>query len=129
MSIGFKIKKLREEKRLSQPELAHILDVSQSTLSRIENSRLSKDIDFMLMDKVCSFFEVDFSYFLESGVVNNFETAENNNISCETGIINHFPERLFDTLCKNQEQISNQQEQIGKLMEMQNKLIEKLLSK
>ena len=55
MSVGFKIKKLREEKKLSQPELANILDISQSDLSKIENGR-TKKIDFQLMDKVCKEF-------------------------------------------------------------------------
>ncbi len=34
MSIGFKIKKLREEKNLSQTELASILKISQPELSK-----------------------------------------------------------------------------------------------
>ncbi len=100
MSIGFKIKKLREEKKLSQPELANILDISQSRLSRIENGRLSKEIDFLLMDKICKFFEIDFRYFLDTGPIYNFETAQNNNISCETGIINNFPENIIEQVTK-----------------------------
>ena len=64
MSVGFKIKKLREERNLSQPELANILEISQSDLSKIENGR-TKKIDFQLMDRVCKEFDVDFEYFIE----------------------------------------------------------------
>jgi transcriptional regulator with XRE-family HTH domain len=35
-SIGFKIKKLREQKEISQEDLAFQLEVSQSYLSKIE---------------------------------------------------------------------------------------------
>ncbi len=122
MSIGFKIKKIREEKKLSQPELAHILDISQSTLSRIENSRLSKDIDFTLMDKICKFFEVDFSYFLENGTVNNFENAQNNNISCDTGIINNFPENIIEQVVKLVEENKSKEIRIRELEEELKKL-------
>ena len=42
LDIGFKIKKLREEKNLSQEQLANLLEISQSKLSKIENGRLKK---------------------------------------------------------------------------------------
>ena len=48
MSIGFKIKKLRENKNISQPELALLLDISQTKLSNIENGN-TKSIDYVLM--------------------------------------------------------------------------------
>ena len=40
LDIGFKIKKLREEKNLSQEQLANLLDISQSKISKIENKTL-----------------------------------------------------------------------------------------
>ena len=43
LDIGFKIKKLREEKNLSQEQLANLLEISQSKLSKIENGRLKKN--------------------------------------------------------------------------------------
>lgn len=64
MSIGFKIKKLREKHDFSQQDLAHQLDISQTKLSNIENDSTEK-VDFVLMDKICQIFSVDFSYFLE----------------------------------------------------------------
>ena len=42
LDIGFKIKKLREEKNLSKEQLANLLEISQSKLSKIENGRLKK---------------------------------------------------------------------------------------
>ena len=75
MSVGFKIKKLREERNLSQPELANILEISQSDLSKIENGR-TKKIDFQLMDRVCKEFDVDFEYFIEERQTNNVKKNE-----------------------------------------------------
>lgn len=50
MGVGIKIKRLREERKISQPELADLLGISQSTLSNIE-SESSQKIDFHLMEK------------------------------------------------------------------------------
>ncbi|MCG7281148.1 helix-turn-helix domain-containing protein [Chryseobacterium taklimakanense] len=62
-SIGFKIKKLREHKNLSQEDLAFRLDTTQSNLSKIENGQIDK-INFMLMQKVCKIFDIKPDYFL-----------------------------------------------------------------
>lgn len=62
MPIGFKIKKLREEYNLSQSKLADQLGVTQSELSKIENSR-AKKIDIYFMIKVCNFFNKDLDFF------------------------------------------------------------------
>ncbi|SHL43950.1 helix-turn-helix domain-containing protein [Flavobacterium saccharophilum] len=63
MSIGFKIKKLREEKNVTQPTLAYELKISQSELSKIENGKTRK-IDFLLMNEICNYFQKDFEYFI-----------------------------------------------------------------
>ena len=98
MSIGFKIKKLREEKKLSQPELADILMISQSKLSNIENGQ-TKSIDFLLMDKVCHYFEKDFEFFIENtSQINNIKKLDgriNNH-----GTINLFPELIISEIRK-----------------------------
>lgn len=96
MGVGIKIKRLREERKLSQPELAELLEISQSTLSNIETESYQK-IDFHLMDKVCKIFDKDFEYFVEEKTVNNVE-ENNGNISCQTGIINNFPENLVEQI-------------------------------
>ncbi|WP_344825274.1 helix-turn-helix transcriptional regulator [Chryseobacterium ginsenosidimutans] len=120
-SVGFKIKRLRERKNISQEELAYKLDVSQGTLSKMENGMVER-IDFSFMQKVCDYFEVDPSYFLNGDtIINNVHDNENNGgvmLGDNNGTINNFPEEIL----KNQEQIA-------KLIEVQNKLIEKLLGK
>ena len=64
MEIGIKIKRLREQKRLSQMELSTVLGISQTKLCHME-SNVDKSIDFILMHKICLFFKVGFDYFLE----------------------------------------------------------------
>src|SRR5574343_1066103 len=64
MEIGIKIRKLREAKKMSQMELAYILGISQSKLCTIESNE-DKSIDFVLMHKVCQFFEVGFDHFID----------------------------------------------------------------
>jgi transcriptional regulator with XRE-family HTH domain len=65
MDIGFKISNLRKSKKISQPELAHRLGISQTALCDIESGK-TKKVDFRLMCKVCKEFEVDFDCFLEN---------------------------------------------------------------
>lgn len=120
-SIGFKIKKLREQKEISQEDLAFQLDISQSYLSKIENGSIEK-IDFLFMQRVAEFFKVEPQYFLEGDTIINVETSNNsavgnNNVS---NINHNIDPDLFKSVMQNQQQISQ-------LMEMQNKLIEKLL--
>ncbi|SEW01250.1 Transcriptional regulator, contains XRE-family HTH domain [Chryseobacterium wanjuense] len=120
-SIGFKIKKLREQKEISQEDLAFQLDISQSYLSKIENGSIEK-IDFLFMQRVAEFFKVEPQYFLEGDTIFNVETSNNSavgNIHMST-INNNIDNDLFKSVMQNQQQISQ-------LMEMQNKLIEKLL--
>ncbi|MGC4128661.1 MAG: helix-turn-helix transcriptional regulator [Bergeyella sp.] len=121
-SIGFKIKRLREQKDVSQEQLAYELDISQSNLSRIENGTVEK-VDFLLMQKVCDFFDVESDYFMESGtVINDIETNHGVVLNHNNGVFNSFPEELL----KN---VANNQQQITQLIETQNKLIERLLGK
>jgi transcriptional regulator with XRE-family HTH domain len=103
MNIGTKIKNLREDKHLSQSELAFELGVSQGTLHNIESGN-SKKIDFLLMDKVCQFFDKDFEYFLETKIVNNI-TENNGQVSCEDFTINNnFPDNFLEEFKKLVEQ-------------------------
>lgn len=99
MSIGFKIKKLRENKNISQPELAMLLDISQTKLSNIENGN-TKSIDYILMDKVCKFFDVEFDYFLENSTQTNNVQKNVGTIAYSVKNINNYPENLIDELKK-----------------------------
>ncbi|WP_308003281.1 helix-turn-helix transcriptional regulator [uncultured Chryseobacterium sp.] len=122
-SVGFKIKKLREQKEMSQEDLAYQLEVSQSYLSKIENGSIEK-LDFIFMQKVAEFFKVEPQYFLEGDTfINDIENNNGmlvNNFNNSNGIVNNVSEDLLKNVIDNQQQISQ-------LMEMQNKLIEKML--
>lgn len=63
MTIGFKLKKLREDRNLTQEILANRLDISQAKLSDIENGRRKKEIDFELATKICQELKVEFDFF------------------------------------------------------------------
>jgi len=123
-TIGFKIKKLREQKDISQEDMAHQLDISQSYLSKIENGAIEK-VDFLFMQKVSDFFKVEPQYFLDDQIIQN-NTDNNHNSAVgnihSTVTINHtIAESVLENLVQNQEQMSQ-------LMEMQTKLIERLLN-
>jgi transcriptional regulator with XRE-family HTH domain len=100
MNVGVKIAKLRKGKKLSQPDLAHLLGISQTTLCDIESGK-TKKIDFLLMDKVCKEFDVDFEYFTESKKMKqvNKDTstgylAETQNFAMPEGILERIMFRL-----------------------------------
>lgn len=124
-SIGYKIKELREQKNISQENLALQLDVSQSYLSKIENGTIEK-LDFLFMQKIAEFFKVEPQYFLDDQIVQNNTDNNNNsavgNIYSTVTINNTVTDDLVKSLVQNQEQMSQ-------LMEMQNKLIESLLKR
>ena len=102
MTVGFKIKKLREDKKLSQPELANLLHISQAKLSNIENGK-TETIDFILMDHVCKVFDKDFEFFTENTTqinkIKKIDGSVNNH-----GTINLFPENIIDEIKKLIEQ-------------------------
>ena len=100
MNIGTKIKILRESNRLSQNELSEKLEISQSQLCKIESGVVEK-IDIMMMNKICYFFGVDFQYFLKD----SFSQTKQENV--------------IESIIKNQEQIT-------KLLEAQNTLLDGL---
>lgn len=59
-TIGDTIKLLREERRLSQQQLANILNVARSTISMYESgSRIPEDD---MKDIICDYFNVDMNY-------------------------------------------------------------------
>ena len=65
IDIEFKIKKFREEKNLSQEQLANLLDISQSKISKIENGRLKK-IEMKLVLKFCKSIDINLDDFFEN---------------------------------------------------------------
>ena len=98
MNIGYKIRKLREDRFMSQNELALQLGISQTTLHNIESDNPQK-IDVMIIAKICSLFDKDFSYFIEDNVINN-NVNENKGQQVQVGcehftINNNYPENIL----------------------------------
>lgn len=46
--IGMRVRTLREEKNLSQDELAEIMEVHRSTISKIETGKFAVTIDYLV---------------------------------------------------------------------------------
>ena len=65
IDIGFRIKQLREQKNISQEQLANLLEISQSKLSKIENGKLKK-IEMKLVLKFCKNIDINFDDFFEN---------------------------------------------------------------
>jgi transcriptional regulator with XRE-family HTH domain len=90
----------RLENKLTQPELAYKLDISQTTLSEIKSGK-TKIVDFLLMNKVCEVFYAEFDYFLDDKTTNNLKKVENYNIGCTSGTINNtIPEGILENMLK-----------------------------
>lgn len=73
--IGNKIKKLREERRLTQKELAEEMGLAQSTIAMIENDK--KEGSTKTLKKLADFFNVTLDYLLsedkEKDKINEYE--------------------------------------------------------
>jgi transcriptional regulator with XRE-family HTH domain len=97
--IGFKIKQLREKKKMSQAELAEQLNVSQARLSSIENGDTEK-IDYVIIDKICQIFDVKHEYFREDNQINNYNIKVNKgNVSTNHyGNVYQCPDELIESI-------------------------------
>lgn len=73
--IGNKIKKLREEKRLTQQELAEEMGLAQSTIAMIESGK--KEGSTKTLKKLADFFNISIDYLLsedeEQDKINEYE--------------------------------------------------------
>jgi len=101
MSIGSKIRKLRIQRKWSQDELAHKLNVAQTSVSNFEANKTIPD--FLTMQKVCEVFEIDFGYFTENDKEKYiFKNNENNNIVVGKIEIlnNNMPEGILENMLK-----------------------------
>lgn len=68
------LKKLRENKKLSQLEVAKKLDISESYYCLIENGERQKDLDLSLVLKLSKLFDVSVDYII----------AEEEKLRCES---------------------------------------------
>ena len=123
MDIGTKIKRLRENKNISQTVLSGQLGIAQNTLGLIENGD-TKKIDFLLMDKICKIFEIDLNYFIDEVKYKQVNKAKATGYLAETQNI-HQSEKLieqYELRIKDKEIIiSNQIEMIKQLKELLDK--------
>jgi len=66
MTLGQKIKQLRTDKEMSQPELAQLIGIEQSYLSKLENDKAFPSDD--MFNQILNAFELEFEAF-----INQFE--------------------------------------------------------
>ena len=97
MNAGIKIANLRKNKKLSQPELAHRLGISQTALCDIESGK-TKKVDFMLMDKVCKEFEVDSDYFRDTTKLKQIISDSAVGYLAETQNFSSMPEGILEKI-------------------------------
>lgn len=115
-TIGTKIRKLRIDNNLSQPELSKMLDISQSTLCSIESGDRKK-IDFSLIQKICSIFNKELNYFKE--VPASLKVDKNVDIfgdnEAVTGVITNIIDQFMILVQDNQNNLKIIQELKNKL--------------
>jgi transcriptional regulator with XRE-family HTH domain len=124
MEIGIKIKRLRARDKISQMELSSVLGISQTKLCHIE-SNVDKSVDFILMHKICRFFEVGFEYFLEEKNSSDFQNKNQNDVISVTNGYHSFPESIIgqinSLILDNNFKEKQIQELLAKITELQNK--------
>ncbi len=123
MSLGTKLKQLRQNKNWSQADAAYRLDISQPAYNKWETDQTKPNID--KLRKIAEVFEVEIQDLFnnDSTVIISNNTFETSNIVYpKDSTINMQSPELIESILKNQEQISI-------LIESQNKLIESLLKK
>lgn len=67
MTVGERIKRVREGKGFSQEYMAHVLEMSQSNYHKIESGKTEK-IDYKTMFKIAEVLETDLTELLPIGV-------------------------------------------------------------
>ena len=72
MIYATKLKELREEKNMSQIELAKILNIDNSLLAKYEKEY--EIIPIKHLNTLCNYFNVSFDYLFEFTTEKNYET-------------------------------------------------------
>lgn len=90
MSLGTKLRKLRQEKKLSQTQVALELDVSQTAYGKWESDQMKPGIDNLL--RISNFYETDIYDLLEDKEGNsNFSNSyDNSSVSNEISTTNYY---------------------------------------
>lgn len=123
MSLGTKVRQYREAKNWSQDDLALRLDVTQSTISNIESDKSIPNS--LLLNRIAKELDVDINDLFNdssNNIMSNNEFSDHAvaAVNQYNPVFNMHSPEIIESILKNQEQIS-------KLIELQNKLIESLL--
>lgn len=125
MTLGAKLLQLRNDKGLSQTQIADKLDVSQSAYNKWESDASKPNIENLL--KICEFHEIDIYNLLDglsNIIINNKNKIKESYLTgynVNSTITINSPD-LIKTVADNQTQII-------KLIETQNELIKKIIFK
>ncbi|WP_374446588.1 helix-turn-helix domain-containing protein [Epilithonimonas sp.] len=124
MSLGTKVRRYREAKSWSQEDLALRLDVTQGTISNIESDKSIPNS--LLLNSIAKALEVDMNDLLSdaNNIMTNSDFSDN-----AVAAVNQYNPTFNMQSPELMESILKNQEQIAKLIESQNKLIEGLLKK
>lgn len=114
MTFGTKLQKLREEKNISQKEIADILDISQTTYSKWESDIFYPT--YKNLQKLASFYMID----VESLTKNESEI----NIVNSSNFISNSPNSKLNSL-KAINKLSKNIEKLVFLIQKQTELLEK----
>ncbi|WP_439480670.1 helix-turn-helix domain-containing protein [Chryseobacterium aquaticum] len=123
MSLGTKLKQLRQNRNWSQADIAYKLDISQPAYNKWETDQTKPSLD--KLGKIAETFEIEIQDLFENegNVIISNNTFENSNIVYpKDSTVNIQSPELLQSILKNQDQITQ-------LIELQNKLIEGLLKK
>lgn len=123
MSLGTKLKQLRQNRNWSQADIAYKLDISQPAYNKWETDQTKPSLD--KLGKIAEAFEIEIQDLFENegNVIISNNTFENSNIVYpKDSTVNIQSPELLQSIIKNQDQITQ-------LIELQNKLIEGLLKK
>lgn len=94
MQLGHKLKRIREEKKISQEEISYHLEISQKTYSNIEADKTTPSI--IQLSKLAELLEIDILELLkEQGIIFN---QSNNEFKNDNGsyIINNLSKKLIE---------------------------------
>lgn len=123
MSLGTKLKQLRQNKNRSQADAAYRSDISKPAYNKWETDQTKPNID--KLGKIAEVFEVEIQDLFNNDsteIISNSTFETSNIVYMKDSTINMQSPELIESIQKSQEQIS-------KLIESQNKLIESLLRK
>lgn len=112
MSLGTKLRHMRQQKNLSQMQVAQELDVSQTAYNKWESDHTKPGIDNLL--KISEFYSVDIYELLNENSGDNIfnnNTYENASIIGRYSTVNHyFSEKLIE---QYEARIKNLEEQLA----------------